>query len=106
LEKAMSRHPIGERAMTPAERQRRFMAKLRSRAAGRPSPAPPSPPPLLIELAAEAVATVAAERRTFEAWFEAHSAPTAHSKFVLDGDGDYKLDVVQAAWEAWRARGG
>jgi hypothetical protein len=36
----MSRHPIGERAMTDAERHRRYMTRLRQRANAPPPPAP------------------------------------------------------------------
>jgi hypothetical protein len=98
----MGRPPIGARAMTSAESQHRYLAKLRGQAAG--PPPPPAPP--LIEVVATVLTKATAERSAFEQWFEAHSRPTARSKFVLDGEGDYKLDVVQAAWEAWRARGG
>jgi hypothetical protein len=39
----MGRHSIGSRAMTPAEGQRRYMARLRQRAAVTAAPRPAEP---------------------------------------------------------------
>jgi hypothetical protein len=84
--------------MTGAERQARYMARLRGRVAG-------SPPPLLIELAAAALTQATSERAAFQDWFAAQMMPAGRSDwFGLDRDGDYATDIVQAAWEAWRAR--
>jgi hypothetical protein len=44
----MGRRPIGHRAMTSAERQRRFLDRIRARAAAPPAPAPAPKPAFVI----------------------------------------------------------
>jgi hypothetical protein len=42
----MSRHPLGKRAMSGVERNRKYLARLRQRAAAASAPPPPSRPSL------------------------------------------------------------